>query len=115
MEIKINREIRDYQESVFFGLSLRQLIFAILAIGVAVLIYFTTIDILGMEVTGWLCVLGAAPFGAAGFIKYNGMPFEAFIRAWFHSEILMPEHLTFEGENLYYELFKDQIQKGERK
>ena len=25
MEVKINREIRDYQEAIFFGLSLRQL------------------------------------------------------------------------------------------
>ena len=35
MEIKINREIRDYKENIFFGLSLRQLIFSLLACGVA--------------------------------------------------------------------------------
>lgn len=40
MEVKINREIRDYQESIFFGLNLRQLVFSVLAIGVAVGIYF---------------------------------------------------------------------------
>ena len=39
MEVKINREIRDYQESIFFGLNLRQLIFSILAIAVAVGVY----------------------------------------------------------------------------
>ena len=39
MEIKINREIRDYKENIFFGLSLRQLIFSLLACGVAVGIY----------------------------------------------------------------------------
>lgn len=27
MEIKINREIREYKENMFFGLSLRQLVF----------------------------------------------------------------------------------------
>ena len=37
MEVKINREIRDYTESMFFGLSLRQLIFSALAVAVAVL------------------------------------------------------------------------------
>ena len=37
MEIKINREIRDYHESMFMGLSLRQTIFSVLAILVAVL------------------------------------------------------------------------------
>lgn len=36
MEIKINREIRDYKENIFFGLSLRQLIFSLLACGMAV-------------------------------------------------------------------------------
>ena len=40
MEVKINREIRNYTESVFFGLSLRQFIFAILAVAVAVGLYF---------------------------------------------------------------------------
>lgn len=39
MEIKINREIRDYKENIFFGLSLRQLIFSLLACGMAVGIY----------------------------------------------------------------------------
>ena len=36
MEVKINREIRNYTESMFFGLSLRQFIFSVLACGVAV-------------------------------------------------------------------------------
>ena len=40
MEVKINREIRNYTESVFFGLSLRQFVFSIFACGVAVLLYF---------------------------------------------------------------------------
>ena len=29
MEVKINREIRNYTESMFFGLSLRQFIFSV--------------------------------------------------------------------------------------
>ena len=36
MEIKINKEIRDYQEAVFMGLSLRQFLFSLHAIAVAV-------------------------------------------------------------------------------
>jgi hypothetical protein len=30
IEIKIPKEVRDYQESIFFGLSLRQLLFSLL-------------------------------------------------------------------------------------
>ncbi len=40
MEVKINREIRNYTESMFFGLSMRQFVFSVLAVGVAMLLYF---------------------------------------------------------------------------
>ena len=39
MEVRINKEVRNYQESLFFGLSLRQLLFALLAVAVAVGVY----------------------------------------------------------------------------
>ena len=35
MEVKMNKEIRNYQESMFMGLNLRQCIFSLLAIAVA--------------------------------------------------------------------------------
>ena len=68
MEVKINREIRDYTESMFFGLSLRQFVFSLLAILVAVGIYFALKPRLGTETVSWVCILGAAPFAAMGFI-----------------------------------------------
>ena len=40
MEVKINKEIRNYTESMFFGLSLRQFIISVLACGVAMGLYF---------------------------------------------------------------------------
>ena len=40
LEVKINREIREYTESIFFGLSMRQFIFSALACIIAVLLYF---------------------------------------------------------------------------
>ena len=52
------------------------------------------------------CILGAAPFAALGFIKYNGMTAEKFVWAWFKSEFLMPKKLTFRSTNTYYEMMK---------
>ena len=46
MEVKINKEIRQYTESVFFGLSLRQFICSVLACATAVIIYFLLTPIL---------------------------------------------------------------------
>jgi hypothetical protein len=103
MEVKINKEIRGYTESLFFGLSLRQCIFSVLALGVAVGIFFGLKDHLGTEAVSWICILGAAPLGAMGFVTYHGMSAEQFAWAWFKSEIIMPKRLTFRCENLYYE------------
>ena len=60
MEVKINREIRNYTESMFFGLSLRQFIFSVLACGVAVGLYFCSDRMLARETVSWVCILGAA-------------------------------------------------------
>ena len=59
MEVRINREIRDYTESMFFGLSLRQFFFSVLACGVAVGIYLGLNPMLGTETTSWLCIIYA--------------------------------------------------------
>ena len=115
MEVKINREIRNYTESMFFGLSMRQFIFSILAIGVAVGLYFLLKPYIGMETVSWVCILGAAPFAALGFINYHGMTAEQFIWAWLKSELLEPRQICFEANNIYYEALKDTLTKEERK
>ena len=111
MEVKINKDIRDFSESIFFGLSLRQFIFSILACLVAVVLYFLLKPFFGIETLSWVCILAASPFAALGFIKYNGMTAEEFVIAFIKSEILMPRHLTFNSQNIYAEDFKGIIDK----
>lgn len=115
MEVKINREIRNYTESIFFGLSMRQFFFSIMACGVAVLLYFLLRNRFGIETLSWVCILGAAPFAMIGFVTYNGMPAEKFVYAWIKSEFLIPKHLSFKPTNFYYELLKEKIDKEESK
>ena len=114
MEVKINREIRQYTESIFFGLSMRQFIFSIFACLVAVLLYFILRPYLGLETLSWVCILGACPFAVLGFVTYNGMTAEQFISAWFKSEILTPKRLTFKATNIYYKANKETIEKLEK-
>ena len=97
MEIKINKEIKDYNETMFFGLSVRQFFFSILACASAVLVYFLCEPYMGTEITSWLCMLGAVPFAIFGFARYNGMYAEQIIKAWIRSEVLMPRYLLFKG------------------
>ena len=114
MEVKINREIREYTESMFFGLSLRQFIFSILACGVAVGLYFLLRPYVGTETVSWMCILGAAPFATMGFLKYNGMNAEQFIGAWLKSEFALPKKLLFFPTNTYYEAMKGAIEAKEK-
>lgn len=108
MEVKINREIRNYTEAVFFGLSLRQLFFSILAIIVSVLVFFLLRGKLSTEIISWLCIMCAAPFAALGFVTYNGMNAEDFALA-FIKYILTPKNLKCESTNIYYEALKDNL------
>ena len=110
MEVKINKDIRQYSESIFFGLSMRQFIFSILACLVAVGLYFILRPYFGIETLSWMCILGATPFAILGFVKYNGMTAEQFLVAWFRSKFLMPSHFVFKADNYYDMKFKPIIE-----
>ena len=114
MEVKINREIRDYTESMFFGLSLRQFAFSLAAIAVAVGVYFFLKPHLGTETVSWVCILCAAPFAAMGFVKYNGMTAERYVLAWLCSSFIVPKRLLFRAKNIYYEAMKPVLEGGKR-
>ena len=119
MEVKINKEIRNYTESVFFGLTLRQFVFSIIACGVAVGLYFILKPYFEISELSWMCILGAVPFAVLGFVTYNGMTAEQFIVAYIKSEILMPKQLKYVGSNSYYDMMKPTFEnlrkKGVRK
>ena len=114
MEVKINKEIRNYTESMFFGLSMRQFLFSVLACGVAVGLFFLLRGKFGTETVSWMCVLGASPFAVMGFVRYNGMTAEQFVWAWIKSEFLMPKRVLFVPDNLYYEALKATIEAHEK-
>ena len=71
MEIKTNKEIRDYKESIFWGLSLRQFLFSCLGIAVSVGIYFLLRNRLGTGAVSWACIFGMLPCALLGFVTYN--------------------------------------------
>lgn len=73
IEVRINKEVRDYQEGIFFGLTLRQFLCAFGAVAVALAVYFFLGPALGGSDVGWACVLAAAPFALCGFYRYNSM------------------------------------------
>ena len=89
-------------------------LFSVAALGVAVLLYFLLKPYVGTETVSWMCILGAAPFAALGFITYHGVTAEQFLWAWPRSEPLELKELKFESENTYYEALKGVIENHEK-
>lgn len=104
MEIKINKEIRQHRENIFFGLTLRQTICSVLAVGVAVGAFFLLRNPLGERAASWICIAVAAPLAVAGFFSYNGMAFEQLAWAVIKTELLCGGPRSFRAENLYEKL-----------
>lgn len=109
MEIRINKEIKDYHESLFLGLSFRQFVCSALAVGTAAGIYFGLKDVVGKETVSWICIVCAAPMAAAGFFKYNGMMLEEFITAFICSEFIFAGKRVFKSENILYNIYKESL------
>ena len=86
MEIKIPKEVREYHETIFFGLNTRQFVCSLLAVGVAVAVYFLLQPMLDTEEIGWVCILAAAPFAVCGFFTYHGMTPEQLLWAGLHQK-----------------------------
>ena len=103
----------EYREAMFFGLDFRQMVCSLLAVAAAVGIYFSMRRVAGDEVTGWLCMLGAAPFAFCGFFRYHGMTAEQFAWAFIKSEFLYPKRLLFQPEDIYYQCMEEKISDGE--
>lgn len=106
MEVKVPRDILQYEESLFFGLTLRQFLFSVLAVAVAVGAFLLCKPLLGTETASWICMVAALPFALLGFVRYNGMTADQFVKVWVRSEILFPKVLVYRGSNLYAELIE---------
>lgn len=115
MEIKINREVRNYKESIFFGMSLRQFICMVISCGFAIMIYFMFRNRLGLEITSWLCIVAALPFILVGFVKYNGMNFEEVVKSFIYSKFLVSSKLPFKSDNIYLQLTEEYMNNEIRK
>ena len=101
MEIKINKEILTYQETIFFGLTMRQFFCSVLAVGTALGLYALLSRFMGRESVSWICILGAAPFAVAGFFQYNGMKLEKFAWVWFKSCFLLSNHRGWKSQTRF--------------
>lgn len=97
------------------GLSVRQCVYSAIACVVAVFLYFRFEKLLGLELTSWLCIIGALPFAALGFIYFQSMSAGQIVMTIVKSIILSHRQLIDQPFNLYFEAYKGVMNKYDKK
>ena len=113
IEIKIPKEITDYKEKFLFGLTVRQLVSAVVALAVCVPLFIFGKDYLGEDLVGWIIILVAIPVFAFGFFRYDGMPFEKFLAILYRQKWAEPQKRKYEELPVFWncreEIIEDEI------
>lgn len=105
MDIRINREIRDYSEKLVLGLTLREAVFSGLAVVASGGSYFLLSESFHAEIVSWVCVAAAAPFVFLGFFKYHELPAERIVLKII-TEKRDSKVLTYAASDIYGKLQK---------
>ena len=98
MEVKIPKDIRMYQEKVFFGMSIRQNISMGLALGIDVPLYYVlTTNGVNEELVSWTVIAIGMLFLSIGFFSYNGMTVERFVVQYIKTQVWWPMKRTYQS------------------
>lgn len=75
MIIEINKDIEDYKESVFFGMTAKQFISSILCLAVGGGTVFLLMPYVGLKIAAYITVPIVTPIAMSGFYSLNGMSY----------------------------------------
>lgn len=112
--VSINKDILKFTEKVFFGLTLKQLIYSILTIFVTVGAYYLLSKIFSSQIALIISTIIAMPIGAMGFVTYNGMEFFEFVKT-VCINYMLPNRIFYKSKSFYNEMvicFKNKKRKG---
>lgn len=101
MDVKVNKEIRQYKEKIYFNLTLRQLLCTALGLAIAVPTYFWGKDYIGEDAASWITILIVMPIFAIGYLNINNMTFEKFTIQILKFELINPKKRIYKTENIY--------------
>ncbi|NMA17243.1 MAG: PrgI family protein [Clostridiaceae bacterium] len=102
MDMKINKEIMDYSEKIFFGLTGRQFFLCLLGLAVSVTLFF--VFPFSVDAKLFLCILAITPFALAAFLKIGGLNMEEYLKRWINKVRTPP--LKHGNENIYHQMYR---------
>lgn len=106
IEIKIPKEITQYEAKFVGPFTLRQTVCVGICMPTCIGIYNGLSPLLGSNTAGYFCILPAGAAFLFGWYKPYGMKFEQFVRSAFINNVLAPNKRKYRTENLYDNIHK---------
>lgn len=113
IEKKIPAEVRAYKSKLVAGLSVRQVISLGAAILIGVPLGVFGRKFISTDILMWIIIIISAPILAWGFITFQDMPFEEYMK-WFLRFTFLPQKRVYEDTqyNLLMELRNDCLEEA---
>ncbi len=99
IEIRINKDIGNYEPKVISFLNKRQVICCGIALPFCFYFYFGTTGFLSRDVAGFLAFVPAILAGMFGWMNPYGLPMEQFVKVVFHDTVLAPASRIYITQN----------------
>ena len=116
MEIKMNKEIRDYKEKVISNFTIRQIVSIAGMLAFSLFVFQKFYHVLSTNTLGFLIMLVSIPFILLGdFLpKYNGMNSDLLALTLLRY-LFEPKQLKFVGSNQYRMMLKESTHERSQK
>jgi hypothetical protein len=102
MQVKLNKDIGDYEESVFIGMTLRQAVLGIIGVVIIAGSYFMMGYDADSMLASWAAIGLGLPCFLFAFARPNKMRLEKFLVIWVKSQLLAYRKRKYIAENKYY-------------
>lgn len=105
IEIPVNREIRSYKETIFYGFTMKQVIFGILGLAAGAIVFLWLPKDLNLSIRTLLGLAAGFPMIALGFLTFNNMTAAELIRVLYNFYLKNPRKYPSVPTNRYANVF----------
>lgn len=105
IEIPVNREIRSYKETIFYGFTMKQVIFGILGLAAGAVVFLWLPKDLNLSIRTLLGLAAGFPMIALGFLTFNNMTAAELIRVLYNFYLKNPRKYPSVPTNRYANVF----------
>lgn len=105
IEIPVNREIRSYKETIFYGFTMKQVIFGILGLAAGTVVFLWLPKDLNLSIRTLLGLAAGFPMIALGFLTFNNMTAAELIRVLYNFYLKNPRKYPSVPTNRYANIF----------